>query len=55
MKGFLIGVLALTFLQVLLEGQSTGRGGNVTGLLAVPPNVIKKFLDPYEPAFRART
>lgn len=54
MKGFLLGMLSLTFSVALLEGQASGQGGNVTGLLAFPGVVVKKFLDPGEPFFRAR-
>lgn len=52
MKGFLFGALGLTFLYALLQGQTSGKGGNVTGLLGVPGSVVNKFLDPNQPFFR---
>lgn len=52
MKGFLLGALGLTFAYALLQGQSSGRGGNVTGLLGVPGAVVRKILDPNDPFFR---
>lgn len=52
MRGFVVTALALTFLEVLLEGRTSGRGGNVTGLLGVPAAVGRRLLDPQEPFFR---
>jgi hypothetical protein len=51
MKGFLLGGLVLTFGYALLQGQTTGKGGNVAGLLGVPGSVAKRLLDPDVPFF----
>jgi hypothetical protein len=50
-RGFILGFVGLTLLEVALAGQTSGQGGNIGSLLAWPPAVAKRFLDPGRPFF----
>lgn len=51
MRGFIVGFIGLTLLEVALAGQTSGKGGNISSLLSWPAAMAGKFLDPSKPFF----
>jgi drug/metabolite transporter superfamily protein YnfA len=59
MKGFFIGALALIVLEVVVTSDSNKKGGTVAGdavggVFGVAANLVRAFVDPTIPAFKAK-